>query len=114
MRLTADERPIEAMAEDTVIRFFENEAVAWGPGQPWPLYLDPVASLVVQMLDGEATVAELAEDVHEIVGVPNETAVDQIRRSVSLLRDGGVLEGAVEAADEPPDDDGVFRNPPSP
>ena len=55
--------------------------------------LDPLASLVWECLDGEATVAELVEDFSAVFQVDPERAQDDLRRLfASLVEDGTVEE----------------------
>lgn len=101
---------------DAIARHYGNEIVAWSPVSPQPAYLDPVAALVYQLLDGTATVGELVEDVHDVVGVPKGVARDQIRRVVMRLDAATLLSTShpPDTADDDPFDLGVFLGPPNP
>ena len=76
---------------DALVRHYDNEIVAWSPSSRAPTYLDPVAALIFQILDGNASVADLVGDVHEFVGVPEAVARSQIRRVISQLHSAGLL-----------------------
>ena len=82
-------RPV--LRDDVLVRHFDLEAVAWSPIAPQPIYLDPLSSVIFQMLDGHATTDELAADVHEIIGVPKSVALSQIARAVALFERSGML-----------------------
>ncbi len=77
---------------NAIVRFYDNELVAWSPTSHDPTSLDAVASVVYQMLDGTATVAELAVDIHEVVGVSESVAQNQLRRVITQLGNAGLLE----------------------
>lgn len=77
-------------------RRYGTESVIWADGGA-PMYLDPLASLTLDLLDGEASVAELVHDVHDVVGVPEAIAHRQIHRSLSVLASAGALVGTVPA-----------------
>ena len=96
---------------DRLIRWYGNEAVAWSPVAAMPVHLDPLSALVVQMLDGSATVADIVTDVHDVLGVPRSVARDQLRRAVSRLDQGGLLTTSTEV---PADDMDFFPGPPNP
>lgn len=80
--------------EDALVRHYETEAVAWSPDAPAPAYLDPVAALVWDLLDDDYTVAEVIDDVHEVLGIPGSIARNQMRRVVALLEGSALLESA--------------------
>ena len=82
---------VPALRPDAIVRRFDNEAVAWSPAAITPVYLDPLAALVLQLLDGSAPIAELLVDIHEVVGVPLPVARTQLRRVVGALQQGALL-----------------------
>ena len=53
-----------------------NEAVAWSAIAPEPVYLDAPAALLLQIVDGQATRVDLADDIHEVLGVDRDPRVD--------------------------------------
>ena len=87
--------PFEALTPevraDALVRHYDNEIVAWSSISAAPTYLDPVAALIYQILDGKASVAELIADVHQFVGVPEAVARNQIHRVISQLDNAGLL-----------------------
>jgi hypothetical protein len=68
-----------------------SEAVVWSPGRPEPMALDPVATVMLGVIDGSASVAELAGEVHEEVGVPPDVARSQVERVLTLFDRAGAL-----------------------
>ena len=98
---------------DAVVHHFDNEIVAWSSITAAPAYLDPVAALALQMLDGTASVADLIADVHEVLGIPKAVARSQLRRAISLLDDGGLLTSST-APESPATDIDLFPAPPNP
>lgn len=86
---------------------------AWSSITAAPAYLDPVAALALQMLDGTASVADLIADVHEVLGIPKAVARSQLRRAISLLDDGGLLTSST-APESPATDSDLFPAPPNP
>lgn len=101
--------------DDALIRRYGNEIVAWSPTAALPAYLDPVAALVFQLLDGTSSVGALVDDVHDVVGVPTGVAREQIRRVVDRLDARGLLTTSnAPVGDADPDDLGIFLGPPNP
>jgi hypothetical protein len=96
----------------SVVRHYGTEAVAWSEIRPEPVLLDPVAAVVVQLLDGEATVRELVEDVHAALGVDTDLARAQIMRVLSLLDGAGLLETSAPVESTSTDLD-LFHYPPN-
>ena len=89
-----------------------HEAIIWSPIREDPFAMDPVATVMLDVIDGNATLADLAEDVHMVVGVPAEVAELQVQRVVHLLDQAGALtistgEDTTERHRE------LFANPPS-
>lgn len=98
---------------DAIVRHYDNESVAWSPDASTPLYLDGVASVVLQLLDGDVALADLVTDIHEVVGVPRPIARNQLRRVIALLDEAALLtnsHGMREIAEER----GVFAGPLNP
>lgn len=97
---------------DNVVRSYGNEAVAWSAIAPEPVFLDPVAALVLQIVDGCATVGDLVEDVHDVLGVDPTVALEALNRTLGLFAAGGLLENAPPTT-RPTDEHAPFRGPPS-
>ena len=68
---------------------FDSATVVWSPLAPDPVALDPVASVMLDVIDGEASVRELAVDVSEAVGVPLDTAERQVAQDHRDVRSCG-------------------------
>ena len=97
---------------DVLVRKYEDDSIVWASGGI-PIRLDPVGSLIFELLDGEVTVGELADDVHAVVGVPRTVALDQIRSVISALDVGGALVTSNRGSLTPPTTE-VFFGPPNP
>jgi hypothetical protein len=76
---------------DYLRRDLEGGCVVWSPVSPAPTVLDPVAAVMLDVIDGEASVGQLATEVHEEVGVPLEVARQQVERTVQLFGQAGLL-----------------------
>lgn len=94
---------VPALASDFLRHNVDGEAVVWSPWRSVPTALDAVETVMLEVVDGEATVAELSRDVHEEVGIPLETAEAQVRRTIATFDRAGLLtsssrgQAAVEA-----------------
>lgn len=95
---------------DAAVRTYGDEIVAWSPDAASPVLLDAVSALTFRLFDGTAPLAELATDVHEIVGVPHAVALSRLTRTYEMLADAALLDGQ-----QPPEDSvTVFPGPPNP
>lgn len=79
-----------ALRDDVVIRRYGNEALVWSPIGV-PLRLDPVGGVILQLLDGETSVLELADDIVDVIGVPRAIAVQQLKTIIGSLDSTGAL-----------------------
>ena len=91
---------------------FGHECVAWATPSIRPVYLDPVASVIRQIIDGHASVADLVDDVHDVLGLDEVVARAQIERTITTLWGAGML------VDSPPRDEAaagleIFTDPPN-
>jgi hypothetical protein len=82
---------VPELRTDFVRRDVGGECIAWSPLAAEPAVLDPVATVMLDVVDGEASMGQLAIDVCEAVGVPFETAERQVRRIVELFAQAGLL-----------------------
>jgi hypothetical protein len=98
--------------DDVVLRQYGNEAVAWSPTSHAPVYLDPVAAVIFQLLDGDVSVGELIDDVHDVLGIPRSIARNQLRRVMSLLDQASTLTTSAQTA--PATKPELFVQPPNP
>jgi hypothetical protein len=101
------------MADDVVVRHYDDGIVAWAPTRQRPVPLDGVGAVIFQILDGSATVAELVADIHEVVGVPETVARSQLRQVLDRLAGDGLLAG-VEGDDARLTKLDLFPAPPNP
>ncbi len=84
-----------------LVRTFDDEAVAWSARGGRPIHLSPVAQVVFSMLDGSAPVGELIDDIHDVVGVPRESAADLMARILAQFESAALL--ATSPPTWPPD-----------
>lgn len=101
-----------ALLDSVQLRSYDTEAVAWSPQSSQPVYLDAVAALIAQLLDGSADLGTIADDVNAVLGVPESIARAQLGRVVTLLDEAALLEQSQPhtARHEPE----VFPAPPNP
>ena len=110
-RYGLEESYVPAIRPDSILRYYQNDGVAWSPLHPTPAYLDPVASVVVRILDGRATVGELVADVNDVMAVPKDIAAAQIARVLRQLRENALL---VDSIAEPVESSlSIFHDPPN-
>ncbi len=74
-----------------IVRSYGDETVAWSARASRPGYLSPVATIVYRMLDGSATVGEIIDDIHDVVGVPRASAADLMSRILAQLDNSALL-----------------------
>lgn len=91
-RLPGQDDFVPALHADFVRRDLGTETVVWSQYRPAPTALDPVAAVMLDVIDGTATVEELAEDVRSEVGVPLDVARAQVERVVDLFDRIGLLQ----------------------
>lgn len=90
----------------------DTEAVVWPPGRSAPSVLGPTARVLLDVLDGEATVDEIAEDVSSVFELPIDLAERQVARALEEIEQAGLLH---TSQPDPVDDRlGLFTDPPSP
>lgn len=58
-------------------------------------YLNATAALVFELCDGSGSVQEIAGDLAEAFGLPEEEVVEQVEGLVATLREAGLLAGSV-------------------
>ena len=104
---------VPRLRTDIDFRTYGNEAIAWSDAAAAPVLLDPVASIVYQIVDGEGSVGDLTGDVVAVVDVADEAASLQVQRSLVVMEGGGLLESSSPPA--PTDSVGLdlFPFPPS-
>ena len=96
-------------------RDVEGECVVWSPVAAEPAVLDPVATVMLDVIDGDASIGQLATEVHEEIGVPFDVALRQVTQTVQLLDGAGMLTSSLTL---PPEEAAarrqLFPNPPNP
>jgi hypothetical protein len=85
----------------SLVRHYGSEAVGWSDTGASPVLLDQIAAVVAQIVDGEATVGDLAQDVHAVLGVGRGIAAAQIRRALAQLDEGELLQTSSVTAARP-------------
>jgi hypothetical protein len=68
-----------------------SESVVWSPLAAEPAVLDPVASVMLDVIDGTASTGEIAMEVHEEIGISLVDAQRQVSRVVEQLHWVGLL-----------------------
>jgi hypothetical protein len=91
-------RPAPHPAVDTA--FLENQAVLFDDRTGKVFELNPSASAVWLLLDGQLTVADVAAELHELMGVPLETLGDDVELAVMDFAHQGLLVGTEPVADD--------------
>jgi Coenzyme PQQ synthesis protein D (PqqD) len=102
---------VPQLRSDVVRQDHGLEAVLWAPDQSAPVALDPVATVMLGVIDGSASTSELARDVEEVVGLPADTAHAQVQRIVDQLHGGGLLIGSAPDPAPAAMPRGLFANP---
>jgi hypothetical protein len=82
---------VPELRADLLRRDFGTESVVWSPLAGAPTALDPVATVMLDVIDGVASIGDFAVDVHEVVGIPLPDAQRQVARIVELFSYAGLL-----------------------
>lgn len=90
--MIVDDAFVPRLRTDLLLQEIGPESVAWSPIRGEPAALDPVATVMLKVIDGSATVAELVEDVEAVVAVPGDVARAQVLRTLSQMDQAGLLE----------------------
>ena len=95
-------RFVPELRTDFARRDVGDECVVWSPLSAEPAVLDPVATVMLAVVDGDASVGDLATEVHEELGVPLETAQRQVTTIIENFGRAGLLAASVSGttADE--------------
>ncbi len=110
--MTVDSTFVPKLRRDLLRSDFGHEALIWSPIRQDPVALDPVARVMLDIVDGIATIGDLAEDVQAVVGIPLERAHEQVQRIVTLIDRAGALMTS-DAHSVPEQRRELFVNPPS-
>ena len=89
---------LPGVRDDLEVRTYGLDAVAWSPTAPGPIALDPVGKLALEFFDGNVTVSDLIEDVHQAVGIPASLARDRLLRVLDEFAAAGLLTTTESAA----------------
>jgi PqqD family protein of HPr-rel-A system len=82
----------KARADLTFVQI-EDEAILYDPESVRLHHLNPSAALIFQLCDGSGTVKELARDIAEELGLPQDDILRQVRRVVGHFKHSGILDG---------------------
>jgi PqqD family protein of HPr-rel-A system len=86
----------------------DDEKVVYDPRTGEVHYLNATAALVFELCDGSGSVREIAGDLAEAFGLPEDEVVDQVEGLVASLREAGLLAGSVRLrAAAPAGDEGL-------
>ena len=106
---------VPELRRDYVRRDVADGCLVWSPVAAEPALLDPVATVMLDVIDGEASIGQLASEVHEEVGVPFDVALQQVGRTVQLLEGAGMLTSSTPPRpEETTARRQLFVNPPNP
>ena len=87
--MTFDPSFVPVLRSDLLRRDLGHESLIWSPIRAKPTSLDPVASVMLQVVDGAATVADLASDVEDVVGIDASLAEARVQGHHPLRRGKG-------------------------
>jgi Coenzyme PQQ synthesis protein D (PqqD) len=90
--------PLKPKARDdlTVVEV-DGEAVIFDPVDGRLHHLNPAATLVLKICDGSGTIGELADDIADVMGLPGQQTLRQVRRVIKQFKQARLLDGV-----EPP------------
>lgn len=103
---------VPTMRTDFARSDIESESVVWSTTRPKPTVLDPVSRVLLDVIDGEATVREICQDVSEVVGVTTDAALAQIHRSLGIFDTAGLMVTSA-GTDQIVLSDEIFLTPPN-
>jgi hypothetical protein len=90
---------VPELRSDFVRHDIAGESVVWSPIAAEPVVLDSVSTVMLDVVDGRASIRDLALDVHEEIGIPLETAQQQVGRVVELFGRAGLLTASTSEFD---------------
>jgi PqqD family protein of HPr-rel-A system len=79
----------------------DDETVVYDPTTGEVHYLNATAALVFELCDGSGSVQEIAGDLAEAFGLPDDEVVEQVESLVAALREAGLLAGSVRLRASP-------------
>ncbi len=100
LELTFDpaSKPVAAPVEEAEL---DGETVLYNPVDHRIHHLDPRATLVWQLLDGDASIAELAADISDAFGAPRDEVTEDLLTLVTDLHAEGLLIDSASGRLEP-------------
>ena len=106
---------VPQLRQDYVRQDLGGEALVWSPDQPQPFVMDPVATVMLGVIDGGAPISELATEISAEVGVGLDVALAQVTRIIEHFDKAGLLTSSLAVADASAviARRGLFTNPPS-
>ncbi len=104
---------VPALRSDFLRCEVDGETIVWSHMTAGPTLLDPVAALMLDVIDGEATVGQLSSEVSDEVGITLDVATEQIQRTVELFGGAGLLTASTSdtTANEAIAEQELFVNP---
>jgi PqqD family protein of HPr-rel-A system len=78
----------------------DHEAILYDPESVRLHHLNPSAALIFQLCDGSGTVEELARDIAEELGLPENDILQQVQQVVGHFEHSGILDGQPKQAEE--------------
>lgn len=109
---SAFEASTPGIGPDALVRSYDSGTLVW-PANGVPVLLDAVGGVILQILDGESPIGELADDIADVISIPRSIAVTQLRTVVDALDAAGALTSSRPVA--PPIADGdLFYGPLNP
>ncbi len=100
------------MRRNLITAAIDGELVVFDPESAKVHQLDPVGAVIWQLLDGEATLAELIADLAEGFGVPEAQVRADVAALLDSLREHDLLDDGTATA--PPPSPPAMAAPPRP
>lgn len=77
----------------------EGESVVWSPISAVPARLDPVATVMLDVVDGVASIGDIASDVEEVIGLPLTIAQERVTEIIESFDEAKLLVTSQSAED---------------
>ena len=95
--MTADATDIVPVLRGDFVRSdVGEECVVWPPSAAEPTALDALATVMLDVVDGHASVGQLATEIHEEIGIPLDTAHRRVREIIALFDRAGLLASSTD------------------
>ena len=89
---------VPTLHDDFVRSHIADQCVVWSPSAAEPTALDTLATVMLDVVDGEATMGQIATEVHQEIGIPLETAQRKVKEIVDGYDRVGLLTSSTGAA----------------